>query len=82
MSRYGSIVRVIGVMVMLGGSLSGLQGQAPSRNIEQQLRSKYQITQVDTNGVVVRQAGSVLEMRQDGLIAVPALYAAPCTTPF
>ena len=81
MSRYGSVVGVMG-MVILGASLPGLQGQAPSQSIEQQLHSKYQMTQVGANGVVVRQPGSVLEVHEDGLLAVPALYAAPWYSTF
>jgi hypothetical protein len=63
-------------MVIVGASLSSLQGQAPSPNVEQQLRSQYRLTRVGTNGTVVGEAGSVLVMQQDGLKAIPAQYGA------
>jgi hypothetical protein len=63
-------------LVLLGASLPALKGQAPSQGIEQQLRSQYQLTRVGANGTVVGQPGSVLEMHEDGLIAIPASYGA------
>ena len=73
MNRVGSVVRVIG-LVFLGAVLPALHGQAPSSSIEQQLRSQYQLTRAGANGTIVGQAGSVLLMQEDGLIAIPASY--------
>ena len=72
MNRVGSVVEVVG-MVILGASLPGLQGQAPSQSVEQQLRKQYVLTRVGTNGVVV-QAGTVLTVQEDGIKASPASY--------
>lgn len=61
-------------MVILGASLSRLDGQAPSPSMEQQLRSQYGLTRAGINGMVVGRAGSVLMMQEDGLTAIPAAY--------
>ena len=60
-------------MVILGASLPGLQGQAPSQSIDQQLRKQYILTRVGTNGVLVH-AGTVLTVQADGIKASPASY--------
>jgi hypothetical protein len=60
-------------MVILGANLPGLQGQAPSQSIEQQLRKQYILTRVGTNGVLV-QAGTVLTVQADGIKSSPASY--------
>jgi hypothetical protein len=73
MSRVGSVLGVIGVTI-LGASLPGLQGQAPSQGFEQQLRSQYQLTRVGGNGTVVGQPGAILVMQEDGLTGIPASY--------
>ena len=73
MKKAKSIILALGVLT-LSASLPGLEGQAPSPSIEQQLRSQYQITRVGNNGIVVGEAGSVLLMQEDGLIAIPATY--------
>lgn len=78
MQRTKMFVAFIGCLV-LGGALSRLPGQTPGAGLEQQLRSLYPITQVGTNGVVVR-TGAVLAIQQDGIIALPAPSEFPCNT--
>lgn len=73
MNKSWSLVAVIAALAF-GGTLSPLQGQAPSQNLEQQIRSQYRLTHVGGNGVVVGEAGSVLIIQQDGLGAIPASY--------
>jgi hypothetical protein len=75
MKKAKSIIQALGVLT-LSASLPVLQGQAPSASIEQQLRSQYQLTRVGANGNVVGQPGSVIEMQDDGLIAIPASFGA------
>jgi hypothetical protein len=75
MKKARSIIQALGVLT-LGASLPGFRGQAPSPSIEQQLRSQYQLTRVGGNGTVVGQPGAVLEMHDDGLIAIPASLGA------
>jgi hypothetical protein len=72
MKTANSIIQALGVLT-LAASLPGLQGQAPSQSVEQQLRKQYILTRVGTNGVVV-QAGTVLTVQADGIKASPASY--------
>jgi len=62
--------------VAICASLSRSRGQVPSADIEQQIRSHYRLTKVGANGTVVGQAGSVLVIQEDGLVAIPASYVA------
>jgi len=78
MSRSWPLVAGLGALV-LGGTLSRVQGQAQSQNVEQQLRSQYRIASVGSNGVVVR-AGSVVVVQQDGITAFPAPGEWPCNS--
>jgi hypothetical protein len=75
MKKANALIEALG-LVILAVSLPGLRGQAPSPSIEQQLRSQYQLTRVGGNGTVVGQPGAVLEMHEDGLIAIPASLGA------
>src|ERR1017187_7392203 len=61
-----------------GGTMSLLQGQAPSPSVEQQLRSQYRVPRVDENGVV--HAGTVVIVRQAGIRVLPAPAEWPCNT--
>jgi len=63
-------------LAVFGTSLSPIYGQAPGSDIESQLRSHYRLTKVGANGTVVGQAGSVLVIQEDGLVAIPASYVA------
>ena len=53
---------------------AGALALAASGDFEQQLRSKYQVTNVRATGKVTGQPGSVLTVRVDGLVAIPASY--------
>jgi hypothetical protein len=62
MNRAKPSMEVAGALI-LGASLPGLQGQAPSPAIEQELRFRYHRTRVGNNVVVVGRSGSVLLMQ-------------------
>jgi hypothetical protein len=53
-----------------GGVVSPLLGQTPGPSVEQQLRSRYSIASVSSNGAVLR-AGSLLVVATDGIKANP-----------
>jgi hypothetical protein len=71
-NRIGSVLAALSLI--LGVGLTTVRGQAPSQGIEQQIRSRYLLTRVGTNGTVVGQAGSILVIQGDGLTAIPASY--------
>jgi len=75
MNRSRSVIGILTAVILAAG-LPRLHGQTPNPSIEQQLRSEYQTTRVGTNGTVVGQPGSVIEMQDDGLIAIPASFGA------
>jgi hypothetical protein len=73
MSRAGSLVWAIGVIVLAGAS-SRLPAQTPGAGVEPQVRSQYRLTRIGSNGVLVGQAGSLLTIQEDGLAAIPAAF--------
>jgi len=49
-----------------------MPGQTTGQGVEEKILSQYRVTKVGANGTVVGTPGSVLEMHEDGLVAVPA----------
>jgi len=73
MNKCWSLAAVLGA-VALAGTLSRLQGQATSQNVEQQLQSEYRLTRAGATGRVAGEPGAVLVVQQSGLTAIPASY--------
>ncbi len=74
MTRHSKLTAEAVGLAVLCVSLPGLRAQAPGQGFEQQLRSQYRLTRVGGNGTVAGQPGTVLEMHEDGLTAIPAAY--------
>src|SRR4051794_1404007 len=70
----GLLVSVATLAILSATVLLSAQAPMPAPGVTLALRSQYRLTRVGINGMVIGQAGSVVLIQEDGLVAIPAAF--------